>query len=185
MGIVSDEELIKMIQSHKLWLENDVSGKMLNLSGANLSRANLSRANLSRANLSRAYLSGANLVGANLSGTNLSGADLSGADLSGAYLSGANLSRANLSRAYLNEANLSGADLNGADLSGANIDFAVWPLWCGSFNVKADCRIGAQLAYHFCRIDFGDDKECVTAQAVLKPLANQFHHIGKDVEIIK
>ena len=150
MGIVSDEELIKMIQSHKLWLENDVSGKMLNLSGANLSGAYLSGANLSRANLSRAYLNEANL----------SGADLNGADLSG-------------------------ADLNGADLSGANIDFAVWPLWCGSFNVKADCRIGAQLAYHFCRIDFGDDKECVTAQAVLKPLANQFHHIGKDVEIIK
>lgn len=30
----------------------------------------------------------------------------------------------------------SGVNLSGADLSGANLDFACWPLWCGSNNVK-------------------------------------------------
>ena len=64
---------------------------------------------------------------------NLRGADLYGANLHGADLSGANLS---------------GAKLHGADLYGANIDFAAWPLWCGSKDVKIDERIARQLLAH-------------------------------------
>ena len=40
--------------------------------------------------------------------------------------------RADLSEADLRGADLSGADLRGADLRRADIDYACWPLWCGS-----------------------------------------------------
>ena len=84
---------------------------------------------------------------------NLSGADLSGANLSGANLTEANLSGANLSGANLSGANLSDANLTDANLSGANLDFSSWPLWCGSFGVKADIRLVAQLAKHLAMLD--------------------------------
>ena len=60
-----------------------------------------------------------------------------------ADLSGANLRGADLHRADLRE-----ADLHRADLSEANIDFACWPLWCGSLRAKVDDRIARQLLYH-------------------------------------
>ena len=108
-----------------------------------------------KANLSRADLSRANLAGANLAGANLSWADLAGADLAGA-----NLARANL--------------------AGANLDFSSGLSFrCGSFNFKADIRLAAQLAYHFCRIDFGDCEDAKQAQTVLKDLANKFHRIDE------
>ena len=40
------------------------------------------------------------------------------------------------------------ANLHGADLSGADLDFAAWPLWCGSLQVALDERQQAQLLYH-------------------------------------
>ena len=83
--------------------------------------------------------------------------------------------RADLREAYLRE-----ADLCGADLCGANLDYAAWPLWCGSFDAKADRRLAAQLAYHFCRIDFGDDAVCLVAQDALVTLANEFHRVGEN-----
>ena len=86
------------------------------------------RADLRDADLSRANLGGADLRWANLGGADLSLADLRGADLS--------------------LADLRGADLSRADLRGANIDFAAWPLWCGSLRVTLDERQQAQLLYH-------------------------------------
>jgi hypothetical protein len=103
------EELKAVLDAHRAWLSDSVTGSRADLSWADLSGADLSGADLSRADLS----------GANLSGANLSRADLSRADLSGANLSGANLSRASLSRANLSGANLSRANLSGANLSGA------------------------------------------------------------------
>jgi hypothetical protein len=91
---MTQEEIKKVIDDHKKWLDNKEDGKKADLSGADLREA---------------YLRGADLREAYLRGADLSGADLSGTDLSGADLSGANLSRADLS----------GADLSGADLSGA------------------------------------------------------------------
>jgi hypothetical protein len=158
----------------------DLSGA--NLSRADLSWANLSRANLSRADLSRADLSGANLSRADLSGADLSRANLSRADLSGADLSRADLSRADLSRANLSRADLSWANLSRADLSGADLDFACWPLFCGSFSAKIDVRIAAQLAYHFCRVECAD-AGVRKAQASLRTLANKFHRVGECGEI--
>ena len=104
-------ELKKVLDLHKMWLEDETGGQRAPLSGADLSGADLSRANLSGADLSRANLSGANLFRANLSGADLFRANLSEADLSGADLSRANLSGADLSGADLSRANLSGADL--------------------------------------------------------------------------
>lgn len=106
----------------------------------------------------RAYLSGADLSGADLSDANLRGANLRGADLIGA----------NLRRAYLSGANLIGADL----------DFACWPLWCGSLAVKVCKRIAVQLAYHFCKLDC-DDPEYIAARNAILDFANQFHRVGE------
>ena len=106
-----------------------------------------------RANLRGANLTGANLVDANLRGANLVDANLVDADLAGANLRGANLVHANLRGANLTGANLRGADLTGADLVDANLDFAAWPLHCGSCGVKAGDRLVAQLAFHLARLD--------------------------------
>ena len=112
------QELDKILELHKKWLNDDEDGE---------------RADLHDADLFWANLTGADLRGADLSCANLSGANLYHANLSGADLSNANLSYANLSYADLRRANLSGADLSDANLSGAKIDF---PLACpetGSF----------------------------------------------------
>lgn len=67
-------------------------------------------------------------------------------------------------------------ELHGADLRGANIDYACWPLWCGSLGVKVDVRIARQLAYHLCALDC-DDPEYIKARDALLPFANQFHRV--------
>ena len=96
---MTQEELNKIVENHKHWLNEDVDGW----------------------EDMKAYLSGAYLSGADLREANLSGADLSGADLRGANLRGANLREAYLRGADLREANLRGADLSGAYLSGADL----------------------------------------------------------------
>ena len=121
---MTKEELAKILELHKKWLNSEEGGERAYLSGANLSEANLSGANLRWAYLSSANLSEANLSEADLSGANLRGANLSGANLSEANLSGANLSEAYLSGANLSEADLSGANLSGANLIGANLSMA-------------------------------------------------------------
>ena len=109
-------------------------------------------------------------------------ADLGGADLTGVNLRGANLRGADLTGANLTGADLRGANFRNADLRGANLDFASWPLWCGSFDVKIDKRIAAQLAYHFCRV-VCDDPEVIAVQSALKNLANQFHRVDECKEV--
>ena len=56
MRKVSQEELAKILEKHKKWLDDDPDGERADLSDANLSDANLSDANLSRANLSDANI---------------------------------------------------------------------------------------------------------------------------------
>lgn len=100
---------------------------------------------------------------AKLQGANLRGADLHGADIRGTKLQGTDL----------RDANFQGADLHGAD-----IDYACWPLWCGSFDVRVDRRIFCQLAYHLCRV-IVDDDSCKEAQLMLGRLANEFHRAAE------
>ena len=103
-------------------------------------------------------------------------ADFSLCDLSWACLSRTDLREANLRGADLHRADLREANLREANLRGADLDFACWPLWCGSLGVKADKRIMAQLAYHFCRV-ICDDPEVEKYQRMIAPLANQFHRV--------
>ena len=71
---MTQEELAKILELHKKWLNGEEGGERANLSGADLRWANLSGANLRWADLSGADLSDANLSGANLRWANLSGA---------------------------------------------------------------------------------------------------------------
>tara|TARA_R110000824_G_scaffold152171_1_gene323269 strand:- start:71 stop:277 length:207 start_codon:yes stop_codon:yes gene_type:complete len=48
----TEEELTKILEDHKLWLNDNKTGKRANLENANLVGANLYKANLSDANLS-------------------------------------------------------------------------------------------------------------------------------------
>ena len=99
-----------------------------------------------------------------------------------ADLSYADLRHADLSYANLSYANLRYADLSYADLRSANLDYSAFPLWCGSFGVKVDIRLGAQLAYHFCRLDT-ENEDVKKAQKALKILANKFHRVKECGEI--
>ena len=170
---MKQEELQKILEAHKKWINSEDDGVRAYLRGANLRGAYLSGAYLRSADLRGANLRSADLRGANLSGANLSGANLSGADLRGANLSGANLSGADL-----RGANLRGAYLRRADLRGANLDFSCWPLWCGSLAVKVCKRIAVQLAYHFCRLDC-DDPDYIAARNAILDFANQFHRVNE------
>ena len=73
---MTPDELVKVLNEHAKWLEDNDTGKRADLRGANLRGANLYGANLCEANLR-----GANLRGANLRGADLRGADLRGANL--------------------------------------------------------------------------------------------------------
>ena len=176
---MKNEELRKILEKHKLWLKGSKEGKKANLQWADLREADLQKANLRGAELLWADLRGANLQRADLQradlrGVNLREADLRETDLRGVNLQKANLQRADLRGADLRGANLQGADLQGVNLQGANLDFSVWPLWCGSLDVKVDARIARQLAYHLCRLDC-DDEEYLKVRDAIKDLANKFH----------
>ena len=125
-----------------------------------------------------ADLSSADLSSADLSYANLSSADLSYANLSYADLRSANLSYADLRYADLSYADLRSANLSYANLSYADLDFSSGLSFrCSSFGFKANLRLAAQLAYHFCRIDFSDCEEAKAAQEALKELGNKFHRV--------
>ena len=106
---MTQEELNKILENHKHWLNEDCEGwenmkanlRGANLRGADLRGADIYGADLYGANLREADLRGADLRGANLRGANLRGADIYGADLYGANLYGADLTRADLTRADL------------------------------------------------------------------------------------
>ena len=96
----------------------------------------------------------------------------------GVNFSYAELNYAELNYAKLNDAELNYAELNDAELNDeTNFDFSAFPLWCGSFKIKASLRLAAQLIYHFERLDFS---KCPEAQELQKlpqmiELANKFH----------
>ena len=156
---MTQEELDKVLKLHKKWLDGDSAGR--------------------RASLDGAYLVGATLRGADLRGAYLVSANLRGADLVGATLRGADLRGA-----YLVSANLRGADLRDADLRGANIDFSVWPLWCGGLDVHIDDRIAIQLLYHLVRNvlyskNTSEELKSLLGQKDIVRVANQFHRVDE------
>ena len=68
---MNKDELIKVLEDHKKWLNDEDGGIRANLRVANLSGANLRDANLCDADLCHANLRVADLSGADLSGANL------------------------------------------------------------------------------------------------------------------
>ena len=104
----------------------------------------------------------------------LQGADLHGADLHGADLHDADLHDADLWRANLHGADLHDANLHGANLWGTDLDYACWPLWCGSRGARVDARIAAQLAAHFCALDC-DDPAYIAARSAMIDFARTSH----------
>ena len=202
---MTQEELNKVLELHKKWLDGDKAGKRAVLLGANLLGANLRGANLRGATLRGANLRGADLRGAdliyakNLRGADLIYANLRGANLNGANLGGADLRYANLREADLRYADLRGANLGGADLRyanlrdanlreadlrGANIDYSAFPLWCGGLDVHIDDRIAIQLLYHLVRNvlyskNTSEELKNLLSQKEIVTVANQFHRVDE------
>ena len=180
---MEDKELKEVLDSHKKWLSKKDDGVR-----ANFRHANLRGVDLRCVDLQDADLQGADLQGAYLRGADLWGADLRGADLQGAYLRGAYLWGADLQGADLRGANLWGADLQGAYLRGAYIDYATWPLWCGSLDAYIDDRIAIQLLYHLLRpvqaspYASQEVKERLLTDDLID-LANRFHRAEECGEI--
>ena len=139
------KKLNKKLDEHKKWL-NDGSGECANLRGTDLRGANLRGADLRGADLRHANLRGADLIHANLRG----------ADLRDAELRGANLRDAELRHADLRHANLRDAVLRHTDLRGADLDYSVFSLFCGSFDMKIDDRLASQLIAHLVRTDYSN-----------------------------
>jgi hypothetical protein len=207
MKTYTRDELQEILEKHKMWLNNKAGGKCANFQEAVLREsnfqkavlwgANFQEADLCKANFQEAVLRESNFQKADLRGANFQKADLCESNFQKAVLWGANfqeadLCKANFQEAVLRESNFQKAVLWGADFrraylwrtnfQKADIDYSCWPLWYGSFGVKIDKRIAAQLAYHFCRT-ICDDPEVVAAQNALLPLANQFHRVNECGEI--
>lgn len=111
------DELKKILDLHKRWLNGDADGRRANLQGADLQDMDLR---------------GADLWGADAQNASFAGADLQNADLGKADLRGADFFYANLQNVELR-----GADLRDARLQGAkNIPDLPWISIvpeCGSF----------------------------------------------------
>ena len=139
-------------------------------------RADMKDAYLYDADMRDADMKDADMRGAKLQGADMRGAKLQNAYLYGADMRGADMRGADIRGAHMQGADMRGADMHRADMRGADVDYSVWPLWCGSFDVKCDIRLASQLAYHFCSLDC-EDKEVVAAQNALITLANKFHRV--------
>ena len=120
-------------------------------------------------------------------------AELGGADLHHARLQDADLQVAILHHAILEDSDLQDAilrnsDLRHSDLRGADIDYASWPLWCGSLKAYVDDRIAIQLLYHTLSVvqhsPFVSEevKEALLSAENVR-IANRFHRIGECREI--
>ena len=173
---MNKDRLNRILEEHKLWLNGEGGAK------ANLRYTNLSGADLCDTDLRYVDLSYTNLRGADLRGADLRGVDLNYADLRGADLRGADLRYVDLSYTNLRGADLRGVDLRGVDLRGADLDFSVFPLWCGSFDIKVDERLPIQLLYHIAKMniktDDADLKRLLKLKTFIK-VCNKFHRANE------
>lgn len=108
----SPSDIFAMLESHSLWLRQDLRGFRINLSLCNLTGMDFSHADLRRARL----------VGASFKHGSLAGAILQEADLFGADLDNANLTMADLAGAILRGARLVGAEMPGARIAEKRVD---------------------------------------------------------------
>lgn len=85
-------------------------------------------------------------------------------------------------RADLSGSDMSHSDLRHSNLSGSDIDYACWPLWCGSLDAHIDDRIARQLLYHLMRPclvspDVSEDFKRALFTSALIAEANKFHRV--------
>ena len=181
---MTQEELNKVLELHKKWLDGDSTGRIADLRDADFRNATLRGADLRGAGLRDADFRNATLRGADLRGADLRRAKLRGADLRYANLNGADLRGADLRDADFRNATLRGADLRRAKLRDADIDFSVWPLWCGGLDVHIDDRIAIQLLYHLVRNvlyskNTSEELKNLLSQKEIVTVANQFHRVDE------
>ena len=105
-----------------------------------------------------------------------------------AYLHGEVLCGADLQGKDLRHADLHGAKLYHADMRDADIDYASWPLWCGSLQAYVDDRIAIQLLYHTLSVVqnspyVSDEVKAKLLTQEIVSLANRFHRVGECGEI--
>ena len=185
---MKQEELNGIMKRHKAWLEGKFGGERADLHGADLHHAILDDSDLQGAILRGAILEGSKLQGAILRGADLRHSDLRQSDLQSAILEDSELQGADLRGALLQHSNLRGAKLRHSDMRGADIDYASWPLWCGSLKAYVDDRIAIQLLYHTLSVVqhspyVSEDVKKALLSAENVRIANRFHRIGECREI--
>ena len=111
------DELKKIVELHKKWIDSEPDGVKADLSGADLHNADLSGADFLKADFNGADLSNANFYNANLYGVNFYNSNLSNANLEGTYLADADLSYAILDGANLCKTTWFGAYLSDVHMS--------------------------------------------------------------------
>ena len=160
---ITQEELNKILDKHKKWLNNEPGGEC--------------------ADLHYSDLRGCNFCGSNLSGCNFRDSDLRYSDLRGCNLSYSDLRHCNLRYSDLRGCNLSYSDLRNcnlrySDLRGCNLDFSCLPLWCGSLSAHFDDRQIVQIIYHAVKAGLESPNvsdEVKTELRKVAGLANRFH----------
>ena len=182
------EELNGILKRHKAWLEGKFGGERADLHGADLHQAILEDSDLQGAILHHAILEDSDLQDAILRGADLRQSDLRKSDLQSAILEDSELQGADLRGALLQHSNLRGAGLRHCDLRGADLDYASWPLWCGSLKAYVDDRIAIQLLYHTLSVVqhspyVSEDVKKALLSAENVRIANRFHRIGECREI--
>ena len=185
---MKQEELNGIMKRHKAWLEGKFGGERAELGGADLHHARLQDADLQGALLRDAILEDSDLQGAILRKSDLRYSDLRQSDLQSAILENSELQGADLRGALLQHSNLRGAGLRHCDLRGADLDYASWPLWCGSLKAYVDDRIAIQLLYHTLSVVqhspyVSEDGKKALLSAENVRIANRFHRIGECREI--
>ena len=185
---MKQEELNGILKRHKAWLEGKFGGERAELGGADLHHARLQDADLQGAILRSSILEDSDLQGAILRKSDLRYSDLRQSDLQSAILENSELQGADLRGALLQHSNLRGAGLRHCDLRGADIDYASWPLWCGSLKAYVDDRIAIQLLYHTLSVVqhspyVSEDVKKALLSAENVRIANRFHRIGECREI--
>ena len=187
---MKQEELNGIMKQHKAWLEGKFGGERAELGGADLHHARLQDADLQGAILRNSILEDSDLQGAILRQGDLRHSDLRQSDLQSAILEDSELQGADLRGALLQHSNLRGAGLRHCDLRGADLDYASWPLWCGSLQAYVDDRIAIQLLYHTLSVVqhspyVSEDVKKALLSAENVRIANRFHRIGECREIEK
>ena len=185
---MKQEELNGILKRHKAWLEGKFGGERAELGVADLHHARLQDADLQGAILRNSILEDSDLQGAILRHSDLRHSDLRHSDLQSAILEDSELQGADLRGALLQHSNLRGAGLRHSDVRGAELDYASWPLWCGSLEAYVDDRIAIQLLYHTLSVVqhspyVSEEVKAKLLTPEIVSLANRFHRVGECMKI--